>query len=1484
MAGKKETKSKYKIYIPQVKKIPDWYKKFNFVLVNSMKDLEAIFEGLEDKSYYIAFDTETTGLNFEELELVGYSFCLDGKTAYYVPVYHFEYDGNLGEEAVKFIYEKMCSAKKVFMYNARYDMRVMEYYGYKDLSEDEKKGRFSFVKFDMSKVDYFDVAVAVWAGDTNWKMPSLKAASLRILGIEQIHFDEVIEDAGNFFYLNPASNPDTVFYAAADALCTYLLVPATMKYFNEGGIATKVDNKVLYPLMHYEAEKMYLDGTNIDSMLKEAQDEVDRLEKEVYDMIGYQINLNSPIQVAQAFQRLGIDTGERTETGNMATGMKVLENLSDDVKNKYPALKSFVKYKETFKLVSSYLSVFKKMYASKGFIRGAYQTNNAPTGRLSAGKDGKNTFFSPVNVQALPKPHVMMYDVFDMGDMNMFSKKDNILLGYKFVPAKYHTDENGKSVHTIPTDDNYIGWAEGMDPHLNVRSLITPKFYEDSKDDDYVYVAADYAAQEIRITTNISRESVWMNALTSGGDVHRSCYSLDTEILTPDGWKTYDKIGVDDFIAEYNDDIDRIEWVKAGHIYWNESDTMYHFWGKNTDLLVTPNHRMWTRGRDNWYIHRADRLAKRKRFDTICSPMLPEKTITYDSFIEIEPTYHREGYFIKLEDFVELLGYVVTDGGTCLRSGGQKEVYFGQSEVKSSVLKKMQALNTRLNNLFKETVEYISGKEISICGKKATNNGDFHRFSVFSSKLFDFIISIIGGPLKKDRKLNDWVFGLSDELQGIFIRAMIDGDGSYDGNGKDKTRSGCLYIPSDILCDQVQIMMMGLGYSTHISKVSYETGSTMNRIFFCKDRRVVCVNNEFTEIIKYDEPVKSFCFSVPSGLLVVRRDGKISVCGNTAEALWGKENYNKDLRKRAKGCFSTDSYLFTSKGAIKCLDTEFNTLLDLDGKEQNFGYTVEDRNGYKIELSNGMIIEVTKDHKFLALDSFDKRWITADKITEGTQLGLKPMEQFGGYQTVYLGIDKNNMPKFTSFDEGLAYLCGIYVGDTNSKVNMGKHSISFVVSSDNLGYVLNVLGRFGSPYVTGSSKEEDFHIISMSKRYFGVWVEDTFGVGKDRYINDLVYRSPKSVMRNFLAGMIDSDSNITKYSIEYHSSLESLCRDFGTLTSFLGYTVLSMNKNPYKYKDNKVDYVSKLAFEQEVLDIPIMVNKKIETLKGMKQSVIRSSYVVGYSILDKERKKFNKLGEEEDRKDFVSGRFDKLSRTVSEKIGDWRYEYIPVTVKSKREKEIKAFVMECETHYFVGNGLVSHNCNFGIIYGMGATSLVDEKYGIHTLEQAQEFFEQYKGALPELFQWIDRVQRRAKRVGTVYTYFGRPRRVKGYYDAGNAGFANRTAVNTQIQGTAGDILKIVMCRLWDNLLNNPKYRDDVRFMITIHDEIGYSVRASKAHEIMDLIEKNQTIILKEWPVPIITEASCGWSVGGLFAFEKVKDDNPLGFKYYPKLD
>lgn len=516
MAKKEKDKANYVPWVGAVPKIENWYKNFNFVLVESMEDLEKIFDGKKD--FYMAFDTETTGLDFEEIDLVGYSFCLDGKTAYYVPVYHFQYSGNLGEESVKFIYDRMCGAKKVFMYNMRYDARIMEYYGYKDNKEELDKKRWLYAKFDMSKVSYYDVSVPVWIADTNIKYPSLKWASLHYLGIEQLHFDEVIEDAGSFFYLNPSDNQDTVFYAAADALCTFLLATNTVRYFQEGGWSAKFDNMMLYPLLHYENEKIWIEGSVLKEYYKIATDRVDKLERDVYNMIGNQINLNSPIQVSQAFERLGIDTGQRTDSGAMAVGVKVLADLPKEYVDNYPALRSYIEYKKTAKLISSYIKPFLKEYERRGYCRFAYKTTEVPTGRLACGKDGKNSFFSPINAQSIPKPHVKMEDVFDLGDRNLFSKKDNIIMGYKFVYSSY--DENGK--HIIPDDSRYIGWAEGMDDDLNIRMSISPKLLKDDGDDDFLYCSFDYAAEELRIAANLSREPNWVKAFTSGDDIHKS--------------------------------------------------------------------------------------------------------------------------------------------------------------------------------------------------------------------------------------------------------------------------------------------------------------------------------------------------------------------------------------------------------------------------------------------------------------------------------------------------------------------------------------------------------------------------------------------------------------------------------------------------------------------------------------------------------------------------------------------------------------------------------------------------------------------------------------------------------------------------------------------------------------------------------------------------------------------------------------------------
>lgn len=1091
MANEK-AKSDYKHWVGAVPKIENWYKNFNFVLVESMEDLESIFK--DKKDYYMAFDTETTGLDFEEIDLVGYSFCLDGKTAYYVPVYHFQYEGNLGEESVKFIYERMCEAKKVFMYNMRYDARIMEYYGYKENKADLDKRRWMYAKFDMSKVDYYDVSVPVWLADTNQKYPSLKWSSLHFLGIEQLHFDEVIENAGSFFYLNPSENQDTVFYAAADALCTFLLATATVKYFTEAKHSAKFDNLMLYPLLHYENERIWLDGDVLKNLYIIATDRVDRMERDVYAMIGGQINLNSPVQVAQAFERLGIDTGERTSKGTMSVGIKILADLPKEYVEKFPALKSYINYKKTAKLISSYIKPLLKEYERRGYCRFAYKTTEVPTGRLACGKDGKNSFFSPINAQSLPKPHVKMEDVFDLGDRNLFSKKDNIIMGYKFVYSSY--DEEGK--HIVPDDPTYIGWVEGMDDDLNIRMAISPKMLEDSGDDEFLYCSFDYAAEELRIAANLSREPNWVDAFVHGDDIHKRCYSLDTEFLTRDGWKTYEHIGIDTEIAQYNEDTKELEFVKAGHAYFNETDTMYHFVGNNTDLLVTPNHRMYDKGRDNWYVKRADELYKKRYYHTICSPIsnkvLRDSDIVIDrGNIDIKSTYHKDGFSISVDDFVELLGYVITDGGTCLRSCGTKTVYFSQSEVKVDVLARMQDLNRRLGGLFKEEIDYCKGKETTICGRVSILNGNFHRFSLTSSALFDVVVEYIGGNLKKDRVLSNKMLQFSDRLLIKFLDAMYGGDGLHD-NREGRENSRTLLVKSKKLVEQLQLILINIGYSTNIRDVSDRYSTNLYKLNYVKDKRVVRGSNRKTEIIKYDKPVKSVCFAVPSTLLFVRRNGKTSVCGNTAVAIWGEEHYNRDYRKMAK------------------------------------------------------------------------------------------------------------------------------------------------------------------------------------------------------------------------------------------------------------------------------------------------------------------------------------------------------------------------------------------------------YANFSILYGASSHSLyADSRYGFKSLQEAEDFYNKYKKALPTLFQWQDRLIYSARRKGMLQTFFGRPRRLRSYYENKQIGFANRSAGNTSVQGVAGDILKMVMIKLWRALFNNEEFKNDVAWRVAIHDEIGYTIRATKLMRILKIIKETQSVKLPEWPVEIITDPSVGWSMGRVYDFHMVDDDSELGYHFEPDL-
>ncbi len=196
----------YKHFVPPVPLNPDYDKNFTYVLIETLDQLKDSFQ----KGVVIAWDTETTGLNPVESEIVGFSYSYDGQTGYYCPVKHF--DLALGKPALDLFYQALKDAKLQLLYNARFDIRMMEYSGY-DMS-------FLYPKnpdTNLSQAVFIDVMNQVWLADTNIPLPSLKSSTLHFLGYQPPKFLETLGDEQNFKYV-PAKDAYRYACFTADTL------------------------------------------------------------------------------------------------------------------------------------------------------------------------------------------------------------------------------------------------------------------------------------------------------------------------------------------------------------------------------------------------------------------------------------------------------------------------------------------------------------------------------------------------------------------------------------------------------------------------------------------------------------------------------------------------------------------------------------------------------------------------------------------------------------------------------------------------------------------------------------------------------------------------------------------------------------------------------------------------------------------------------------------------------------------------------------------------------------------------------------------------------------------------------------------------------------------------------------------------------------------------------------------------------------------
>lgn len=314
----------------------------------------------------ICFDTETTGVDANDVELVGMSFSFVPGEAYYIP-------SPVDQQAASAMLEEFRTVFELpsitwIGQNLKYDMLVLKWYGY------ELKGNI------------FDTMLAHYVIDPDGKR-SMDMLSAQYLGYEPVHIDELIGKKGkNQGNMRDVPLEKITDYAAEDADITLQLHQAftpLLKKKEVERVFTEVENPLVKVLTAMEFEGIKVDVNFLKEYSKELEAEAKQSEERVYDQAGVRFNLASPRQLGEVlFEKLQLDPkAKKTRTGQYATGEDVLLKLSHQSK----IVEDILNFRELTKLKSTYVDALPQMINRKtGRVHTSYAQAVAVTGRLSS--------------------------------------------------------------------------------------------------------------------------------------------------------------------------------------------------------------------------------------------------------------------------------------------------------------------------------------------------------------------------------------------------------------------------------------------------------------------------------------------------------------------------------------------------------------------------------------------------------------------------------------------------------------------------------------------------------------------------------------------------------------------------------------------------------------------------------------------------------------------------------------------------------------------------------------------------------------------------------------------------------------------------------------------------------------------------------------------------------------------------------------------
>ena len=423
----------------------------SYICISSQDLLEKVIKNAS-KAKTIAIDTETTGLDYMDTDLVGISLSYKPGEAYYIPINHQDdtvnqLKLNVVLDALKPVLES--SKNKIIGQNIKFDRNVLAKYGINISSIKNDTMMMSYVLDASATRHNLDALSSYYL---NYKTSTFEDVAGK--GVKQITFDQVpIEEATN--------------YAAEDADITLRLYEELNPKLESVASLKKLNDEIEIPLIEVLSEMeqngAILNSKILSSQSKDLENRIKKLEKKAYEIAGEEFNLGSTKQLREIFfEKLNYRIIKKTPGGQPSTDEKVLVELAEE----YELPGVLLEHRTLSKLKSTYTDKLPgQISETTGKVHTSFHQAVTTTGRLSS---------SDPNLQNIP---------IRTEDGRRIRQAFEPSKGHRFISADYSQIELRIMAHISKDVGLLQAFQEGEDVHSKTASEVFDVAIEEVTED-----------------------------------------------------------------------------------------------------------------------------------------------------------------------------------------------------------------------------------------------------------------------------------------------------------------------------------------------------------------------------------------------------------------------------------------------------------------------------------------------------------------------------------------------------------------------------------------------------------------------------------------------------------------------------------------------------------------------------------------------------------------------------------------------------------------------------------------------------------------------------------------------------------------------------------------------------------------------------------------------------------------------------------------